>query len=70
MAVAMKSWHVTVLQNNFKQIECIKCVSAAQATEKLKEMKEKYVSIPKDPTSSNQEIATKGITYTFFREQF
>lgn len=59
----MKSWYVTVLKNNFKQVECIKCVSAQTATERLKEMKEKYVNVPATETEP-------AIVYTFFREQF
>ena len=61
MAMAMKSWHVTVLKNHFTQVECIRCVSAKEATDKLAEMKAKYVD---DPT------ATPPVKYGFFREQF
>jgi hypothetical protein len=63
MAMPMKSWYVTVLRNNFTQVECIKCISAQQATERLKEMKEKYVNQPATENSP-------AVTYTFFRDQF
>lgn len=69
MAVAMKSWYVTVMEKPCKQIESRKCISAQQATEKLKEMKEKYIDIPADPTSSDPRLQ-KGVSYSFFREQF
>jgi predicted SPOUT superfamily RNA methylase MTH1 len=69
MAVAMKSWYVTVMEHPCKQVDQIKCVSAVSATEKLKAAKEKYVNIAPDPTSSDPRLK-KGVTYMFFREQF
>jgi hypothetical protein len=69
MAMAMKSWYVTVLKNPCKQVDQRSCVSAQSATEKLKELKAKYIDIPPDPTSSDPELV-KGIKYSFFREQF
>lgn len=69
MAMPMKSWYVTVLKNNFTQLECIKCISAQQATDRLREMKEKYINVPADPGNPDPLLA-KGITYSFFREQF
>lgn len=65
----MKSWHVTVLKNHFKQVEMITCISAKDATEKLAAVKEKYKDVPPVPGHENPEIA-KGITYSFFREYF
>jgi hypothetical protein len=69
MATAMKSWHVTVLENPCKQVITYQCVSAAAATEKLKEVKEKYIDIPADPASDDPRLK-RGVIYTFFREQY
>lgn len=69
MATAMKSWHVTVLKNGLRQIKCLTCVSAQEATLKLAAMKDMYPNVPPDPTSTDPE-RVKGITYSFFREQF
>lgn len=69
MAVAMKTWHITVLANGIKQVACIPCVSAGSATEKLKAAKEKYIDIAPDPTATDPQLI-KGIKYSFFREQF
>jgi len=69
MATAMKSWYITVLKNHFTQVECRQCISAGQATERLAEMKVKYINVPADPGNPDPQLA-KGITYSFFREQF
>lgn len=69
MATAMKSWYVTVMEKPCRQIESRQCVSAASATEKLKEAKEKYIDIPADPTSTDPRLQ-KGVSYSFYREQY
>jgi hypothetical protein len=69
MATAMKSWYVTVMEKPCKQVEQLACVSAASATEKLKAMKEKFIDIPPDPTSTDPRLQ-KGVSYAFYREQF
>jgi len=69
MAKAMKSWYVTVMEKPCKQVYSRQCISAASATEQLKEAKEKYIDIPADPTSSDPRLQ-KGVSYSFFREQY
>ena len=73
MAVAMKSWYVTVLKwtgpKIVHQIESRQAVSAGSATEKLKDAKERYIDVPGDPNATYPELKY-GIKYEFVREQY